>query len=303
MDSLTTLLLLSFILFTLILLLAPNRRQRRWKLPPGPTPAPIIGNILQLGKDPHRRLAKLSKKYGPLMYLKLGSVHTIVASSPETAKEILQKHDQTCSGRGVPHVAQALDHHEASVAWLPVGPKWRKFRKICREHIFTLHKMEASEGLRQEKLQQLRDYVESCCSTAKLVNFEEASFVVALNLISATLFSADFARFDSDSSHQDIKETVQGLLKISGTPNIVDFFPFLRFLDPQGLHRRSKAYLGSLLDKFDEMIGKRLEERAKYSPRKSDLLEVLLDLNQQNDSDLSLHDIKHLFLPVSNCHI
>jgi hypothetical protein len=35
----------------------------------------------------------LSKKYGDIMQLKLGSIHTIVVSSPEIAKQVLKVHD------------------------------------------------------------------------------------------------------------------------------------------------------------------------------------------------------------------
>ncbi|KAG6400309.1 hypothetical protein SASPL_137135 [Salvia splendens] len=234
------------------------------KLPPGPTPLPIIGNIHLLGRNPHRSLAKLSRTYGPLMHLKLGSITTIVASSPEIAREILQKHDQTCSSRAVPCVAQAMGHAEASMAWLPVGSQWRKLRKITKEHMFTPQKVNASEPLRQEKLRQLRVHLVEGCG--REVIFEEVAFLTALNLISTTLFSVDFASLDSGSSHEE---------------------------------RKANVYLGKMLDKFDEIISKRLEERDKSSDctRKTDLLEVLLDLNQEDEAYLSLHDIKHLLSP------
>lgn len=162
--------------------------------------------------------------------------------------------------------------------------------------MFTTPKLKASEALRQEKLQQLSDYLAESCTGDKPVDIEEVAFVTALNLISTTLFSVDFAQFDSDSSHQEMKEIIQGIMKISGSPNIADFFPVLRLVDPGGLKRKAEVYLGKLFDKFDEIISKRLVEREKSSDstRKRDLLEVLLDLNQENDAYLSCHDIKHL---------
>ncbi|KAI3465333.1 hypothetical protein Pfo_021996 [Paulownia fortunei] len=233
------------------------------------------------------------------MHLKLGSKQTIVVSSPEIAKEILQKHDQTCSGRAVPCAAQIMNHDKASVVWLPAGRKWHKLRKICKEQMFTNQKLEASEGLRQEKLQQLRDYVQECCTSSRVVNIGEVAFVTSLNLMSATLFSLDFAHFDSNSA-QEMKETIQGMMKILGTPNLADYFPVLQLIDPQGLKRQTEFYCGKLLAIFDEIISKRLLSRGIFSdsPRKKDLLEALLDLNQENDSDSSLNDIKHLLLDL-----
>lgn len=69
-------------------------RKRKGRLPPGPFSLPIIGNLHMLGKIPHRSLAELSMKYGPLLSLRLGSTPALVVSSPEIASEFLKTHDQ-----------------------------------------------------------------------------------------------------------------------------------------------------------------------------------------------------------------
>ncbi|EYU25535.1 hypothetical protein MIMGU_mgv1a025588mg [Erythranthe guttata] len=243
---------------------------RHTKLPSGPFPLPIIGNLLLLERNPHRSIAKLSKTHGPLMYLKLGTIQTIVTSSPEMAKEILQKHDQIFSDRTVPHTAHAANHHKSSLALLPVGNKWRKFRKICKENMFTVHKLQSSEGLRKEKLQQLHDYLHECC----------IAFVTSLNLISTTLFSIDFACFGSDSA-QEMKGTIKGFMKILGSPNLADYFPILKRIDPQGLKRESETYAGMLLTTFDQITSERLRlmgMSSSDSPRKNDLLQPMTEL-------------------------
>ncbi|XVF61589.1 hypothetical protein PTKIN_Ptkin08bG0142100 [Pterospermum kingtungense] len=66
------------------------------KLPSGPSKLPFIGNLRLLGNLPYRSLEKLSKKYGSVMLLQLGSVPTMIISSTKMAKEVLATHDLDC---------------------------------------------------------------------------------------------------------------------------------------------------------------------------------------------------------------
>ncbi|CAA3025243.1 ferruginol synthase-like [Olea europaea var. sylvestris] len=275
------------------------RRWRTGRLPPGPHPFPIIGNILQLGENPHQSLTKLSKIYGPLMYLKLGSRDSIVISSPDIAKQVLQEHDQVFSSRTIPAAAAAYDHFKKSMAWLPVSSQWRKLRKLCKEQMFSLHRLDASKGLRQEKMKKLCNYVHDCCISDQVVDISEAAFITSLNLISATLFSTDFAQFNSDSS-QEMKNIVRVLLANGGLPNLADFFPVLEFIDPQGIRRKTKSYMSRIFVILDDLINQRLKSRSESldHPVRNDLLEAILNHSQASESELTLDVLKHLLLDL-----
>ncbi|KAL8487557.1 hypothetical protein ACS0TY_024022 [Phlomoides rotata] len=298
----STLVVLALIFLSTFYHLRSNRR--RTKLPPGPYPFPIIGNILQLGLNPHQSLAVLSKTYGPLMSLQLGSIYTVVVSSPEMAKQVLQEHDQIFSGRTIPAAAEVHRHHELSMALLPVGNRWRKARKICREKIFASQRLDASQGIRREKMTLLCEYVEECCLRGRSVNVGEAAFITSLNLMTATLFSIDFTGFDSDATH-DLMEIIEGVMKCLGAPNAADFFPVLKGVDPQGIQKKSAIYFGKLLDRFEDIINGRLESRRAAggcggggSSKKDDFLETILDLKEGSEYDLSIKDIQHLLLDL-----
>jgi hypothetical protein len=57
----------------------------------------LLGNLPLLHKLPHQDFYNLSKTYGDIMELKLGSICTIVISSSRLAKEVFNTHDQAFS--------------------------------------------------------------------------------------------------------------------------------------------------------------------------------------------------------------
>ncbi|XP_058527978.1 cytochrome P450 2C14-like isoform X9 [Ochotona princeps] len=69
-------------------------------LPPGPTPLPILGNILQIDfKDISKSLTELSKVYGPVFTVYLGMKPTVVLHGYEAVKEALIDLGEEFSGR------------------------------------------------------------------------------------------------------------------------------------------------------------------------------------------------------------
>ncbi|KAL2537964.1 Uncharacterized protein Fot_19355 [Forsythia ovata] len=153
--------------------------------------------------------------------------------------------------------------------------------------------------LRQEKLQNLCDYVHECSVNHKLVDIGKAAFIASLNLMSATLFSGDGAQYNSDST-QELKETIVGMAKILATPNFADFFPVLKSIDPQRIKHESKRYFGKAYSILENMINQRLKLSAESldSVVKNDFLQALLDYSRNNSSEYPSDHIKHLLLDL-----
>ncbi|XP_051146935.1 cytochrome P450 76T24-like [Andrographis paniculata] len=269
------------------------------KLPPGPTPLPIFGNILSLGRKPHQSLARLAKVHGPIMLLKLGTRTAVVISSPESARAVLHKQDQAFCNRFVPDAAGVLDHDRNSVAWMPVGDQWRVIRKICKDKMLSGQRMDAGRGLRMEKLKNLVGHVEECCASGRAVDIGKAAFTTSLNLMWTSLFSADAAELGSSSSGE-FRDIVSGIMELVGKPNMSDYFPILRGLDPQGILRSVEAYFGKCFAVFDEIIDRRVEMKSAGDDRTvwNDMLETLLEFNREDPSGFTLDHVKNLLLDL-----
>ncbi|KAJ8447390.1 hypothetical protein Cgig2_013167 [Carnegiea gigantea] len=285
-----SILLIPIILIFILRYLLKN--SPKTKLPAGPNPWPIIGNIHLLGSKPHRSVADLSKTYGPLMTLRLGSITTIVISSPDVAKEMFLKHDMDLASRQIPDSAWAVDHAKFSMAWLPVCPKWREIRKILAIQLFTNQRLDASQGLRKEKVNELVEFVKDCCEKGLAVNIGNVVFTTALNLLSNTFFSMNLSAYDSSGS-QEFKDLAWHIMEEIGRPNVSDFFPLVKALDLQGVRRRVSTSFRKMLKVFDKIIDERLRH---HIGSKDDVLDTLLSLVKQNE--LTLDDVRHMLIDL-----
>nr|AMA07824.1 cytochrome P450 76AD18 [Mollugo verticillata] len=277
---------------TIIYLLKISTKPSKSNLPPGPKPWPIIGNIHLLGHKPHRSVSELSKKYGPIMTLKLGSVTTIVISSPKVAEEMFLKHDLALSGRKTPYAICVQDHDKYSMAFIPVSPKWRNLRKIATVQLLTNHRLDASQGLRREKVHELVQYARDCCEKGIAMDIGKAGFITSLNLLSNTFFSMNLTSYDSSFSGE-FRDIVWNMLEEAGRPNLSDFFPVLKGLDLQGMRKRYSVYYYKMIAIFDEIINQRLKDSTSD---KDDVLGSLLKLVKEDE--LSLDDVRHLLLDL-----
>ncbi|XP_058750870.1 geraniol 8-hydroxylase-like [Vicia villosa] len=302
MEFLLSCMILLFLLaFTLYFLLSKctKNNSNMIKLPPGPAPLPFIGNLHQLGKKPQKSLAKLAQIHGPLMSLKLGQVTTIVASSPYMAKQILQTHDHALSNRIILNAITVYDHHKYNMAFLPIAPLWRDLRKIFNNELFSNKTLDASKGIRFEKLKEFLNDINQSSLVNEAVNIGNMAFKTAINLLSNTIFSLDLVQ--STDSAGDFKELVVNILEESGKPNIADLFPALNMFDfdLQGIKRRNAVYAGKILDIFQRLVNERLKVREVQGfDTNNDMLSNLLNIAQDNSQEMSIAKIPHVSLTL-----
>ncbi|KAM0055360.1 putative geraniol 8-hydroxylase [Helianthus debilis subsp. tardiflorus] len=281
-------LLLSYILISVLGFGKPKN------LPPGPTRLPIIGNLHLLGDLPHQSLAKLAKIHGPIMSLKLGQNTTVVISSSTAAIEVLKKQDLAFANRYVPDVVTAYNHDQHSLSFLHVCTEWRTLRRIVTSNIFSNNSLEAKQHLRNQKVEELIAYCRKASLSNEKVDIGRAAFRTSLNLLSNTIFSTDLADPYEDSG-KEFKEVITSVMEDSGKTNLVDVFPVLRKIDPQGLRRRMTRHFSKVLGIFDQLI----EERQRTgSFEQGDVLDVCLKMMQENPNEFNHTNIKSLFLDL-----
>uniref|UniRef100_A0ACD5VC25 Uncharacterized protein n=1 Tax=Avena sativa TaxID=4498 RepID=A0ACD5VC25_AVESA len=263
-------------LFSIYLVdLLANARRR---LPPGPIPLPLIGSLHLIGDQPHRSLARLARTHGPLMSLRLGAVTTVIVSSPDVARELLQKHDAVFATRSVNDAVG--DHARNSVPWLPHAPRWRSLRKMMATELFSPHRLDVLQGLRTAKVRELAAHVARLASDGAEIDVGRVAFTTILNLLSGTIFSRDLTSLDDHGGSKDFQVLVAEIMESAGCPNVSDFFPALARADLQGLRRRLARMFARLHVVFDAEVDQRLRRREDGESRaeSGDFLDVLLDV-------------------------
>ncbi|PWA73135.1 small GTPase superfamily, Ran GTPase, P-loop containing nucleoside triphosphate hydrolase [Artemisia annua] len=168
-------------------------------------------------------------------------------------------------------------------------------RKILKEQLFAIRQLDASQDLRMKKVQELLNYVQDCSTIQKAVNINHTAATATLNVLSNFIFSIDIAHYDSTSTDEQFRDLILETIKIGGTPNLADFFPVLRHLDPNGSMKRSNPYTQKLMATLEQHINNRMEERATRSSdapsSTNDLMDLLLDNTQNEIPSVSLDDM------------
>ncbi|XP_065868847.1 cytochrome P450 93B2-like [Euphorbia lathyris] len=278
-----------------------NIIKRKWqKLPPSPIPLPIIGHLHLLGPLIHQTFHKLSSKHGPLIYLKLGSVPCVVASTPELAKQILKTHELTFSSR---NQSFAIDHltYNSSFAFSPYGPYWKFIKKISTFELLGNRMMNRFVPIREKELKSFLRNLYMKSRNGESVNVTQELIKLSNNVISLMMLS--MRSCDSDNETEIARSVVRRVTEVFGEFNVSDFIWFCKNLDFQGLRKR----VDSIHRDYDGLLEKLITEREEIREKKRnqvekfegmDFLDIMLDVMEDQNSEINLtrNHIKALFL-------
>ncbi|XP_074152027.1 cytochrome P450 2C19-like [Sminthopsis crassicaudata] len=138
------------VILCLLLISVWRKSYEKGKLPPGPTPFPIIGNLLHLDtKNINKSFCLLAKAYGPVFTLYLGSKRAIVLHGYEAIKEALIGHGDVFAGRGSFPVSDTINKGYGLL--FSNGERWKQIRRFS---LMTLRNFGMGKRSIEERVQE-----------------------------------------------------------------------------------------------------------------------------------------------------
>lgn len=302
----TTTAFLSGLILILVSLVAHKARTSRSmkRRPPGPRALPFIGCIHHvLTSQPQAALRDLAQKHGPVMYLKLGQVDTVVISSPTAAQEALREKDRSLASRPSLLGSEIICYGNRDIAFAPYGDYWRSLRKMCTVELLNASKVRRFAAIRDSETMSLVREIRCACG--------EPVDLGGL-LLSCTNSVTGRAAFGNRCSREltaDFLSAISVVISNISGLCVSDLFPSLRFVDAlTGTKRRLRRAHQRLEDVFARIIS---DGEARRAERKGtgaggddgdddDLLSVMLRIRDEGEFEIPINNtnIKAIILDL-----
>ncbi|WVZ14728.1 hypothetical protein V8G54_012294 [Vigna mungo] len=231
-------LLLAFSLF----LFRPSKDGSNLPEPPMASGAwPILGHLMLLGASPtpHKTLAAMADKYGPLFTIKLGSRRALVLSNWKMAKECYTTNDVVVSSRSKLVAIQHVAYNQASFGFAPYGPYWREIRKMVTAFLSD----RKTELLSRVRVSEIRSSVKELfhvwsekkgSDECVVVEMKQWFTELVFNIVFQTMAGKRLFGKTAVVSEKDAEKCVKALrefMQMLGVCTVADAVPVLRWMN------------------------------------------------------------------------
>ena len=288
MDTGATLFPVALALVAIPVTLLLLNRLRLGRLPPGPRPWPVVGNLFHIQPVRCRCFLEWAGRYGPIMTVWFGTSPTVVVSTSELAREVLKTHDQQLADRPRNRSSDRFSRGGKDLIWADYGPHYIKVRKLCNLELFTPRRLEALRPIREDEVTAMVEFVHRAANApgreGKPLVVRNHLSMVSFNNITRLAFGKRFmnAAGEVDEQGREFKAIVTNGIKIGASLSIAEYIRWLRWLSPLD-EELYKAHN----DRRDRLTIRIMEEHARAlrqsGATKQHFVDALFTLRDQYD--------------------
>ncbi|XP_009606708.1 cytochrome P450 CYP82D47-like [Nicotiana tomentosiformis] len=284
-----------FLIYNQFLSTKRNNGQRK-RVPEAAGAWPIIGHLhLLSGSEsdqlPHKVLARMAEKYGPIFGLKLGVYKAVVVSDPKIAKECFTTNDLALANRPKSLASEIIGYNHAMFGVAPYGPYWREIRKIATIEFLSTRRIEVLKHIREFEVKSaIKESYEfwlknksSSLNGAVKMEMKEWLGNVIMNTMVKMLFGKECTEGEGiNKAHKAIRR----FFELMGATVVADFLPYLRWLDIGGHEKAMKEVAKEIDSVVEEWLGehkRRRDSKGIKSGEEEDFMDVMLSICENRD--------------------
>ncbi|KAJ6363596.1 hypothetical protein OIU78_003718 [Salix suchowensis] len=246
----------------------------RFKLPPGPRPWPIVGNLYDIKPVRFRCFAEWAQAYGPIISVWFGSTLNVIVSNTELAKEVLKENDQQLADRHRSRSAAKFSRDGKDLIWADYGPHYVKVRKVCTLELFTPKRLEALRPIREDEVSAMVESIFNDCTNPVMVGSAERRGCSLQKTMGKPCII--------DEQGLEFKAIVSNGLKLGASLAMAEHIPWLRWMFP--LEEDAFAKHGARRDRLTRAImDEHTLARQTSGGAKHHFVDALLTLQEKYD--------------------
>ncbi|XP_072321513.1 vitamin D 25-hydroxylase [Eucyclogobius newberryi] len=270
----------ALVLLVLVLVRQLVKQRRPAGFPPGPSPIPIIGNMMSLVTEPHVFLKKQSEVHGQIFSLDLGGILTVVLNGYDCMKECLYHQSEVFADRPSLPLFQKMTKM-GGLLNSKYGKGWTDHRKLaCNSFRYFGSGQKLFERKISEECMFFVDAIDG--HKGKPFNPKHLVTNAVSNITNLIIFGQRFTYDDKNFQHmiEIFSENVE--LAVSGWAFLYNAFPWLEYV-PFGKHQKLFRNAAQVYDFLQQVIDGYLVGRVPHVPRH--YVDAYLDELEQNVGD------------------
>lgn len=227
---------------------------KRWKynLPPSPPGLPLFGNAFQISMtNLHEQAFEWSKKYGPVITVRIGPMPLIIVNKIEPALEVLVTKSTDFAGRMITPSVNELTFGGKDIAFDNYRPSWVFRRSIAAKAIRHYMQGTALETMIHDVVKTVFEEVDAIAG--EFDPHDYINFIVG-NMLTSLCFGGKYAFKDHEVS--EVMDKRDKFIEIYGIGPWEDFIPGLKYV------YKTKGF--KLLEDFtDDMMNRFIRRKLK----------------------------------------